>query len=91
MIDLQETHKHCAMPRTRNWVEIKSEESFLLIFMKNFVKSYVINKNTAEQKCLLHVLQIRLFFEDHQLFLQKSQLYRAPLTGGVAKTIRQNK
>ena len=45
MIDLQETHKHCAMPRTRNGVEIKSEESFLfsystyvLTFMKVFVK-----------------------------------------------------
>ena len=68
--------------------KISQDFWFIALSISSRFSSY---KHTAEQKCLLYVLQIRLFFEDPQLFLQKSQLYRAPLTGGVAKTIRQNK
>ena len=52
MIDLQETHKHCAMPRTVNGVEITSEEEFLLIFMQYFHEIFhenVINSTIKKQ------------------------------------------
>ena len=68
MIDLQETHKHCAMPRTRNGVEIKSEESFLFheIFHEN-----VINSTIKKKKNQYLVRDIKRPIQQSMIFLMK--------------------
>ena len=48
-------------------------------------------KSLVKAEVIFIPVSYSFFFENPQKFHQKSQICKTPLTGGVAKTIHQNK